>query len=147
MKEKIAEINQKWQKTDKNDRKTGKMWSFTNYHLPSSHFCPAKLPFLSCQDPISVLPRSHFCPAKLTNFSRGGPRPPRPPPSYAYDSGHNKMRRNNITNSISCISTVMITNMVLLTDSLSFVSNIRLDAREHSLKLVLVSGWDTGTMQ
>ena len=56
MKEKIAEINQKWQKTDKNDRKTGKMWSFTNYHLPSSHFCPAKLPFLSCQAPIFVLP-------------------------------------------------------------------------------------------
>ena len=83
MKEKIAEINQKWQKTDKNDRKTGKMWSFTNYHLPSSHFCPAKLPFLSCQALISVLPRSHFCPAKLTNFSWGGQGPPPPPPNYA----------------------------------------------------------------
>ena len=36
--------------------------------LPSSHFCPAKLPFF---------------PAKLTNFSRVGARPPCPPPSYA----------------------------------------------------------------
>merc|ERR1711952_256702 len=95
-----------WQKTDKNDKKPWKMWSFANYLLPSSHFCPAKLPFLpcqapisvlqsshfcpaklpflSCQAPISVLPSSHFCPAKLTNFSRGGQGPPGPPPSYAY---------------------------------------------------------------
>ena len=78
--ENMVETNQKWQKTDKNDRKPWKMWSFANYLLPSSHFCPAKLPFLSCQAAISVLPSSHFCPAKLTNFSRGGPRPPRPPP-------------------------------------------------------------------
>ena len=69
MKEKIAEINQKWQKTDKNDRKTGKMRSFTNYHLPSSHFCPAKLLFLSCQAAISVMPSSHFCSAKLPFLS------------------------------------------------------------------------------
>ena len=41
-------------------------------------------------------------------------------------SVHIKMIRNNVTDSISCIFTVMITNMVL-TDSLSFVSNIRLD--------------------
>merc|ERR1712079_340578 len=42
----------------------------------ASHFCPAKLPFLSCQAPISVLPSSLFCPAKLINLSRGGQRPP-----------------------------------------------------------------------
>ena len=53
--------------------------------LPSSHFCPAKLPFLSCQALISVLPRSHFCPAKITNFSRGGQGPLGPPPCYAYE--------------------------------------------------------------
>ena len=76
----MVETNQKWQKTDKNDRKPWKMWSFTNYLLPSSHFCPAKLPLLSCQAAISVLPSSHFCPAKLTNFSKGRPRPPPPPP-------------------------------------------------------------------
>ena len=76
--ESMAETNQKWQKTDKNDRKTFKMWSITNYLPPS-------FPFLSCQAPISVLPSSLFCPAKLINFSRGGPRPPRPPPpKYAY---------------------------------------------------------------
>ena len=40
----------------KNGRKQTKIWSFTNYLLPSSHFCPAKLPFLSCQSPIFVLP-------------------------------------------------------------------------------------------
>ena len=73
--ENMVETNQKWQKTDKNDRKPWKMWSFTNYLLPSSHFCPAKLPLLSCQAAISVLPSSHFCPAKLTNFSKGGPTP------------------------------------------------------------------------
>ena len=56
---------QKWQKTDKNDRKPWKMWSFANYLLPSSHFCPAKFPLLSCQAAISVLPSFHFCPAKL----------------------------------------------------------------------------------
>ena len=78
--ENMVETNQKWQKTDKNDRKPWKMWSFANYLLPSSHFCPAKLPFLSCQAAISVLPSSHFCPAKLTNFSREGPRPPWPTP-------------------------------------------------------------------
>ena len=37
--------------------------------LPSSHICPAKLPYLSCQASISVLPSTHFFPAKLTNFS------------------------------------------------------------------------------
>ena len=72
----MAETNQKWQKMDKNDRKIGKMWSFTNYNLPSSHFCPAKLLFLSCQDAISVMPSSHFCSAKLSKFSWRGPRPP-----------------------------------------------------------------------
>ena len=36
----IAKTNQKWQKTDESDRKEGKMWSFTNFILPSSHFCP-----------------------------------------------------------------------------------------------------------
>ena len=41
--ENMVETNQKWQKTDKNDRKPWKMWSFKNYLLPSSHFCPAKL--------------------------------------------------------------------------------------------------------
>ena len=67
--ENMVETNQKWQKTDKNDRKPWKMWSFANYLLPSSHFCPAKLPFLSCQAPISVLPSSHFCPAKIPFLS------------------------------------------------------------------------------
>merc|ERR1712073_181797 len=37
------------------------------------HFCPAKLPFLSCQAPISVLPRSHFCPAKVPFLAFQGP--------------------------------------------------------------------------
>ena len=76
--ENMVETIQKWQKTDKNDRKPWKMWSFANYFLPRDHFCPAKLPFLSCQAPISILPSSHFCPAKLTNFSKGAP------PSYTY---------------------------------------------------------------
>ena len=69
MKEKLentAETNQKWRKTDKNDGKPLKMWSFMNYLLPSSHFCSAELSFLFCQDPISVLLRSHFCPAELS---------------------------------------------------------------------------------
>ena len=79
--ENMVETNQKWQKTDKNDRKPWKMWSFANYLLPSSHFCPAKLPLLSCQAAISVLPSSNFCPAKLTNFSRGGKGPLGPPPA------------------------------------------------------------------
>ena len=48
--------------------------------LPSSHFCPAKLPFLSCQAPISVLPRSHlFVLPSEAIFSRGGQGPPSPP--------------------------------------------------------------------
>ena len=71
--ESIAETNQKWQKTDKNDRKNLKMWSITNYLLQS-------FPLLSCQAPISVLQNSLFCPAKLINFSRGGAKPPPPPP-------------------------------------------------------------------
>ena len=71
--ENMAETNKKWQKTDKNDRKTFKMLIITNY-LPTS------FPFLFCQASISVLPNSLFCPAKLSNFSKGGPRPPRPPP-------------------------------------------------------------------
>ena len=79
--ENMVETNQKWQKTDKNDRKPWKMWSFANYLLPSSHFCLSKLPLLSCQAAISVLPSSHFCPAKLTNFSRGGQGPLGPPPN------------------------------------------------------------------
>ena len=33
--ERTAETNQKWQKTDKNHRKTFKMWSITNYIPPS----------------------------------------------------------------------------------------------------------------
>ena len=87
MKDKWLQNRQKWRKNreiwqkptksgrnqTKNDRKSCKMRSFTNNLLPS-------FPFLSCQAPISVLPSSNFCPAKLTNFSRGGPRPPRPPP-------------------------------------------------------------------
>ena len=78
--ENMVETNQKWQKTDKNDRKPWKMWSFANYLLPSSHFCPAKLPFLSCQAPISVLPRSHlFVLPSEAIFSRGGQGPPSPP--------------------------------------------------------------------
>ena len=67
---KVAENRQKWQEN----------WQNVKFYKLSS----AKLPFLSCQAPISVLPRSHFCPAKLTNFSRGGQGPPGPPPSYAY---------------------------------------------------------------
>ena len=78
-------------KKNKNDRKTGKMRSFTNYIiciicqaqiyvLTSSNFCPAKLPFLSCQAPISVLPRSHlFVLPSEAIFSRGGQGPPSPP--------------------------------------------------------------------
>ena len=73
--ESMAETNQKWQKTDKNDRKKFKIWNIANYLLPS-------FPFLSCQAPISVLPNFHFCPAKLTNFFRGGGQGP---PSYTYD--------------------------------------------------------------
>ena len=63
--ESMAETYQKWQRTDKNDRKTFKMWSTTNYLLPS-------FPILSCQAPISILPSSLFCPAKLIIFFRGG---------------------------------------------------------------------------
>ena len=84
--ENVTESNQKWQKTDKNDRKTGKMLCFPNYPLPRFSFCPAKLPYLSCQGSISVLPSTHFCPAKLTNFSRGGAKAPPAPPKYAYDN-------------------------------------------------------------
>ena len=76
-------------KKNKNDRKTGKMRSFTNYIiciicqaqiyvLTSSNFCPAKLPFLSCQDHIYL-----SCQAK--QFFPGGGKAPLPPPlSYAY---------------------------------------------------------------
>ena len=60
----MAETNQKSQKTDKNGRKTFKMWSITNYLPPS-------FPFLSCQAPISVLPSSLFCPAKLIRLWTG----------------------------------------------------------------------------
>ena len=67
--ESLAETNQKWHKTDKNNRKTFKMFSVTNYPLLS-------FPFLSCQASISVLPSSLFCPAKLINFSRGLSAPP-----------------------------------------------------------------------
>ena len=67
--ENMVETNQKWQKTDKNDRKPWKMWSFANNLLPSSHFCPAKLLFLSCHAAISVMPSSHFCSAKLPYLS------------------------------------------------------------------------------
>ena len=89
--ETMEETNQKRQKKNKNDRKTGKMRSFTNYIiciicqaqiyvLTSSNFCPAKLPFLSCQAPISVLPRSHlFVLPSEAIFSRGGQGPPSPP--------------------------------------------------------------------
>ena len=62
----VAESNQKWQKTDKNDKKTGKMLFFHIIHCQDFLFCPAKLPYLSCQASISVLPSTHFCPAKLT---------------------------------------------------------------------------------
>ena len=65
--------NQNWQKTDKNERKPWKMWSSTKYLLPSSHFCPAKHPFLSCQAPIYVLPSYLIFP--------GGANAPRPPPA------------------------------------------------------------------
>jgi len=60
--ERTAETNQEWQKTDKNHRKTFKMWSITNYIPPS-------ILYLSCQAPISVLPSSLFCPAKLPFLS------------------------------------------------------------------------------
>ena len=54
--ESMAETNQKWQKIDRNDRKTFKMLSFTNYLLPSFPFlsCQASIP--ACQAPIFVLP-------------------------------------------------------------------------------------------
>ena len=41
------------------------MWSFTKYLLPSSHFCPAKLPFLSCQAPF------FFCHANYAKYAYG----------------------------------------------------------------------------
>ena len=76
-----------WQKPTKSGRRQTKMTEKLSkcgvlliIFCQASHFCPAKLPFLSCQAPISVLPSSLFCPARLSNFSRGGPRPPRPPP-------------------------------------------------------------------
>ena len=64
--ESMAETNQKWQKADKNDRKSFKMLGITNYLLSS-------FPFLSCQAIISVLPSSLFRPAKLINFSAAPP--------------------------------------------------------------------------
>ena len=70
-------------KTDKNDRKLAKcgvlliiICQALISVLPSSHFCPAKHPFLSCQFPIFVLPSQLI-------FSGGGPRPPPPPPPPA----------------------------------------------------------------
>ena len=76
-----------WQKPTKSGRRQTKMTEKLSkcgvlliIFCQASHFCPAKLPFLSCQAPISVLPSSLFCPARLSNFSRRGPRPPRPPP-------------------------------------------------------------------
>ena len=60
-------------------------YKLSSAKLQASLFCSAKLPFLSCQAPISVLQSTHFCPAKLTNFSRGGGQGlPCPPPKYAY---------------------------------------------------------------
>ena len=47
--ESMAETNKEWQKKNKNDRKTFKMWSIINYPMPS-------FPFLSCQAPFFVLP-------------------------------------------------------------------------------------------
>ena len=52
---KMAENRQKWQKALKN----------VEFYKLSS----AKLSFLSCQTPISVLPSNHFCPAKLPILS------------------------------------------------------------------------------
>ena len=76
-----------WQKATKNSRKyikiiekLAKCCVFQIIHCQDFLFCPAKLPYLSCQASISVLPSTHFCPAKLTNLSRGGPRPPWPLP-------------------------------------------------------------------
>ena len=50
--ESMVETNQKWQKTDKNGRKTFQMWSILIIFRQASHFCPAKLPYLSCQAPF-----------------------------------------------------------------------------------------------
>ena len=63
-------------------------YKLSSAKLQASQFCSAKLPFLSCQGPISVLPKTHFCPAKLLKFSRGGQGPPGPSPKYAYDYQH-----------------------------------------------------------
>ena len=49
-------------------------YKLSSAKLQASKFCSAKLPFLSCQAPISVLPSTHFCPVKLIF----------PPPKYAY---------------------------------------------------------------
>ena len=69
-----------WQKPTKSGRhQTKKTEKLTKWRVlqiifcQASHFCHAKLPFLTCQAPIFV---------KHTNFFRGGPRPPVPSCAY-----------------------------------------------------------------
>ena len=119
----MAETNQKWQKTDKNGRKTFKMWSIAIYF-------PASFPFLSCQAPISVLPRFHFCPAKLpflscqaNKFFQGGPRPPRPLPQI----------RLWLTNK----------NMLLRTNEIIFFTESLFWFLTQSSQLLAVDVWDS----
>ena len=80
-----------WQKPTKSGRRQTKMTEKLSkcgvlliIFCQASHFCPAKLSFLSCKAPIFVLPSFPFCPAKLNNFSRGGRPSWSPPPKYAY---------------------------------------------------------------
>ena len=67
-----AESYQKWQKKDKMTRKLSKCGVFQIIYCQDFLFCPAKLPFLSCQAPISVLPSSLI-------FPGGDKAPPAPP--------------------------------------------------------------------
>ena len=120
--ESMAETYQKWQKTDKNDRKTFKMWSITNYLLPSFPFLSCQATILSCKAPISVLPSSLFCPARLSNFPSPPPNTPMAEPHFlqiklqmdrlvlptccsSSDSNtptHNQSKSGHIENTIFC---------------------------------------------
>ena len=74
----MAETKQKWLKTDKHGRKTGKIWR--KRVMPAIfRFCTFKLShsFLpKCQFPFCQT--NYFCSAKLNIFARGGQGPPPP---------------------------------------------------------------------
>ena len=55
--ENMADSNQKWQESDKMTEKLENVEVLQIIFCQASHSCPAKLPFWSCQAPISVLPR------------------------------------------------------------------------------------------